>query len=120
MIRQSLVRVLMLGPVVLFFALRERSRAVATLSLGTLVPWFIAGFLSLAALRAAGVVPASWVGPTRLVSTYLTIVAMAALGLSADVRTVAKAGSRVVAAVSLSLLVLIGLGIAIIHLLRIR
>ena len=62
----------------------------------------------------------SWVGPTRLVSTYLTIVAMAALGLSADVRMVAKAGSRVVAAVSLSLLVLIALGIAIIHLLRIR
>jgi uncharacterized integral membrane protein (TIGR00698 family) len=116
----KLVRVLMLGPVVLFFALRERSRAVATLSLGTLVPWFIVGFLALAALRAAGVVPASWVAPTRLVSTYLTIVAMAALGLSADVRTVAKAGSRVVAAVSLSLLVLIGLGIAIIHLLRIR
>ena len=78
------------------------------------------GFLVLATLRAAGAVPASWIAPTRLVSTYLTIVAMAGLGLSADVRTVAKAGSRVVAAVSLSLLVLIGLGIGIISVLRIR
>jgi uncharacterized membrane protein YadS len=45
---------------------------------------------------------------------------MAALGLSADVRSVAKAGTRVVVAVSLSLLVLIALGIGIIHLLSIR
>jgi uncharacterized integral membrane protein (TIGR00698 family) len=116
----KLVRVLMLGPVVLFFALRERSRASIGLSFSTLVPWFIVGFLALAALRAAGVVPAGWVAPTRLVSTYLTIIAMAALGLSADVRMVARAGSRVVVAVSLSLLVLIALGIAIIHLLGIR
>jgi uncharacterized integral membrane protein (TIGR00698 family) len=116
----KLVRVLMLGPVVLFFALRERSRAVRTLSLGTLVPWFIVGFLALAAVRAAGLVPASWIAPTRLVSTYLTIVAMAALGLSADVRMVARAGSRVVAAVSLSLLILVALGIAIIRVLGIR
>ena len=116
----KLVRVLMLGPVVLFFALRERSRAASALSLGTLVPWFIVGFLVLAAVRAADIVPPGWIAPTRLVSTYLTIVAMAALGLSADVRMVARAGSRVVAAVSLSLLILVALGIAIIHLLGIR
>jgi uncharacterized integral membrane protein (TIGR00698 family) len=115
----KLVRVLMLGPVVLFFALRSRGSAGRSPSFGTLVPWFILGFLALAALRAVGVVPQSWVVPTRTVSTYLTILAMGALGLSADVRAVAKAGGRVVAAVSLSLLVLIALGIGIIHLLRI-
>ena len=85
-----------------------------------LVPWFIVGFLALATLRATGAVPASWIAPTRLASTNLTIVAMAALGLSADVRTVARAGSRVIAAVSLSLLLLVVLGIAFIHLLNIR
>jgi uncharacterized membrane protein YadS len=84
------------------------------------VPCFIVGFLALAALRAAGLLPASWIAPTRLVSTNLTIVAMGALGLSADVRMVAKAGSRVIGAVSLSLIVLIALGISIIHLLHIR
>ena len=84
------------------------------------VPWFIVGFLALAIVRAAGAVPERWVAPTRSVSSTLTIVAMAALGLSADVRAVARAGSRVIAAVSLSLLLLVVLGIAFIHVLNIR
>ena len=116
----KLVRVLMLGPVVLFFALRTHNRFGRPPSLTKLVPWFIVGFLALAALRASGIVPATWVAPTRVASTNLTIIAMAALGLSADVRTVAKAGSRVIGAVSLSLTVLVVLGIGIIHLLHIR
>jgi uncharacterized integral membrane protein (TIGR00698 family) len=116
----KLVRVLMLGPVVLFFALRTHNRFGRAPSLTKLVPWFIVGFLALAALRASGIVPASWVAPTRVASTNLTIIAMAALGLSADVRSVAKAGSRVIGAVSLSLIVLVVLGIGIIHLLHIR
>ena len=116
----KLVRVLMLGPVVLFFSLRERDRFAHAPSLTMLVPWFIVGFLALATLRATGVVPSSWISPTRLVSTNLTVVAMAALGLSADVRTVARAGSRVIVAVSLSLLLLIVLGVGFIHLLNIR
>jgi uncharacterized integral membrane protein (TIGR00698 family) len=116
----KLVRVLMLGPVVLFFSLREHHRFGRVPSITALVPWFIVGFLALATLRTSGVIPASWVAPTRFASTNLTIVAMAALGLSADVRSVAKAGSRVIGAVSLSLLVLVALGIAIIHILHIR
>ena len=116
----KLVRVLMLGPVVLFFAVRERSRVVTGLSWGTLMPWFIVAFLVLATLRAFGAIPTAWVAPTRVVSTYLTIVAMAALGLSADLRSVARAGGRVIAAVSVSLLGLVALGVAIIRLLQIR
>jgi len=106
--------------VVLFFSLRSHNRFGRAPSLSKLVPWFILGFLVTAALRAGGVVPTSWVAPTRLASTNLTIIAMGALGLSADVRAVAKAGSRVIGAVSLSLLVLVMLGIGIIHLLHIR
>jgi uncharacterized integral membrane protein (TIGR00698 family) len=116
----KLVRVLMLGPVVVFFSLRERDHFAHAPSIATLIPWFIVGFLSLATLRAVGAVPASWVAPTRFVSTNLTIVAMGALGLSADVRVVAKAGSRVIAAVSLSLLLLVVLGIGFIHMLKIQ
>jgi uncharacterized integral membrane protein (TIGR00698 family) len=116
----KLVRVLMLGPVVLFFSLREHNRFGRAPSLTALVPWFIVGFLALATLRVAGIVPTGWIAPTRVVSTNLTIVAMAALGLSADVRAVAKAGSRVIGAVSLSLLLLVVLGIGIIHILQIR
>jgi len=116
----KLVRVLMLGPVVLFFSVRERDRGAHAPSLTTLVPWFIVGFLALAILRAVGAVPESWIAPTRFASSNLTIIAMAALGLSADVRAVARAGSRVIAAVSLSLLLLVVLGIVFIHVLNIR
>ena len=116
----KLVRVLMLGPVVLFFSVRERGHAIRRPSLAALVPWFIVGFLVLATLRAVGAVPESWVAPTRLISTNLTVLAMAALGLSADVRAVARAGSRVVGAVSLSLIVLVALGVALIHALHIQ
>jgi uncharacterized integral membrane protein (TIGR00698 family) len=115
----KLVRVLMLGPVVLFFSLRAHNEHGRGPSLKALVPWFIVGFLALAAVRSTGVVPASWVAPTRFVSTNLTIIAMAALGLSADVRMVARAGSRVIGAVSLSLLVLIVMGVSLIHVLHI-
>jgi uncharacterized membrane protein YadS len=78
------------------------------------------GFLVLATLRGAGVVPAGWVAPTRAASTYLTVLAMAALGLSADPRAVARAGSRVVIAVCASLAVLVALGVAMIRILELR
>lgn len=129
----KLVRVLMLGPVVLFFALWVRrarmrresltsgmARDARLPSLGLLVPWFIVGFVVVAALRGVGVLPSGWVSPARVTSTNLTILAMAALGLSADPRAVARAGSRVVAAVTLSLVVLVVLGIAAIAVLHIR
>ncbi len=122
----KLVRVLMLGPVVIFFALRHRiartgnGEAAPRLALTSLVPWFIVGFIALAGLRAAGVIPLPIVEPTRTVSGWLTIAAMAALGLGVDVRAVTRAGGRVVAAVIASLAVLIGLSIALIHLLGIQ
>jgi uncharacterized integral membrane protein (TIGR00698 family) len=113
----KLVRVLMLGPVVLglsLFArgLRDerdtaddgaRSRWPA---LHELVPWFIVGFLALAAARSLGLIPQDLLAPLRMIAALLTTIAMAALGLGVDVRTVAKAGIRVTIAVTASLVVL--------------
>ena len=45
----KLARVLMLGPVVTFFAFRARRSNAATISLRALVPWFVLGFVVLAA-----------------------------------------------------------------------
>ena len=50
-------------------------------------------------------------------SSLLTVVAMAALGLQTDIRAVARAGGRVVAAVILSLGALVVLALALIRLL---
>jgi uncharacterized membrane protein YadS len=81
-----------------------------------LVPWFIIGFLGLAAARTAGFVPTAALAPIGQVAGLLTVVAMAALGLGVDIRMVAGAGARVCAAVLASLLVLGCISLALIRL----
>jgi len=123
----KLVRVLMLGPVVLFFALTHRNSAHADgdtsaprFQLTRFVPWFIIGFLLLAILRSVGAMPATWVTPTRAVSGWLTVGAMAALGLGVDLKAISKVGPRVIVTVTGSLCVLICLSLTLIHFLHIR
>ena len=119
----KLVRVLMLGPVVLTLALLARRRAAATaprrLLLRQLVPWFILGFLALAGLRSAGLLPTGALAPLAVVANGLTVLSMAALGLVTDLRSVARAGGRVTAAVTLSLVVLGATSLGLIRLLGI-
>jgi uncharacterized membrane protein YadS len=79
-----------------------------------LVPWFIIGFLLLAGLCSLGLIPGAAAKPLTQVAGYLTIVAMAALGLGVDVRILARVGGRVTAAVIGSLLVLIVISLALI------
>lgn len=121
----KLVRVLMLGPVVLFFALMHRGEARAagegtSIRITRFVPWFIIGFVLLAALRSSGAIPSSIAAATKVLSTWLTVVAMAALGLGVDLKALAKVGGAVVATVSASLIVLIILSVTLIRVLGIR
>ncbi len=116
----KLVRVLMLGPVVLALSLgggklREGGKAGAKPPLHKLVPWFIFGFLVLAAIRSLGLVPTPLLAPVGLVANWLTVIAMAALGLGVDVRVVARAGIRVTGAVTASLLVLLIISLVLIR-----
>jgi uncharacterized integral membrane protein (TIGR00698 family) len=119
----KLVRVLMLGPVVLVLSLltgRLRDEADEKAShmtagerpkrgapaLHELVPWFIVGFLLVAAMRSLGLILSGLVAPLAATASILTTISMAALGLGVDVRVVAMAGARVTAAVTFSLVVL--------------
>ena len=130
----KLVRVLMLGPVVLALSLLTRrlrdepDEAAPSVTAGDrpkpgwpalheLVPWFIVGFLVVLALRSAGAIPVGWLVPLAMGANLLTTVSMAALGLGVDVRVVAKAGVRVTAAVTLSLVVLGGISLGLIRVL---
>lgn len=116
----KLVRVLMLGPVVLVLSLIARRGGDGggkRPPLHVLVPWFIVAFLGLAAARSMGLVPAVVLAPAAQGASALTIVAMAALGLSVDIPAVARSGARVAAAASLSLLALGGLALGLIRLL---
>ena len=109
----KLVRVLMLGPVLLALGIIHGSRG-GRVSLRHILPWFILGFAVMMALRSLDLIPAIALAPISETSGVLTIIAMAALGLSVDVRHVARAGGRVIAAASFSLLLLCGISLVLI------
>ncbi len=122
----KLVRVLMLGPVVLGLSLvagglRDQHGAPkpGRPPLHHLVPWFIVGFLAVAAIRSLGLIPPALLPWLSLLTGLLTTVSMAALGLGVDVRVVARAGVRVTAAVTLSLAVLGAISLGLIRLLAV-
>jgi len=79
-----------------------------------LVPWFLVGFVLLAAANSVGVIPPALHEPGHEVAAFLITVALSAIGMSTDVAAVRRAGARplllggvlwiVVAATSLLLL----------------
>ncbi len=104
----KLVRVLMLGPVILALSViaGERAAGAKRPRFSQLVPWFIIGFLALMALRSLHLIPEVLLPGISTVSTVLTTISMAVLGLGVDVRSVAQAGGRVTMTVVLSLVAL--------------
>jgi uncharacterized integral membrane protein (TIGR00698 family) len=129
----KLTRVLMLGPVIVVLALIGESQRKAALAaapastvqahtrprLGQIVPWFILGFLGMMALRSFDLLPQASLQPIGSAANTLTIISMAALGLTVDIRAVAKAGPRVTSTVILSLLALGVVSYALIVLLKV-
>lgn len=112
----KLVRVLMLGPVVLTLSLLLRRKVRAkTPGLHRLVPWFIIGFVAMIVLRSLDLIPAAALPGLAWTSSLLTVAAMAGLGLQTDLRMVARAGGRVIAAAVLSLAALVGLALLLIR-----
>jgi uncharacterized membrane protein YadS len=118
--------VLMLGPVVLFFALKHRNDFGARdpkalgFRLTRFVPWFIIGFLMLAALRSSGVIPVVDANAMKNASTWLTVASMAALGLGVDLKAIRKVGKPVIVTVTASLAVLIVLSVTLLRVLSIQ
>lgn len=108
----KLIRVLMLGPLVVSLALVRPAdnttgpSATSRHDWRHLLPGFIVGFLTLAAARSLGWVPDAWADSARALSSVLTVVAMAGLGLGVDLRHVWAAGLRVSVTVTASLLLL--------------
>ncbi len=123
----KLVRVLMLGPVCLVLSLimyraaagGVGGKTAAKLTFSRMVPWFIIGFLGMMALRSLGLIPQAVLAPIGFAATALTILAMAALGLGVDIRVVGRAGGRVTAAVTCSLLLLLVVSFTLVRLLGI-
>jgi uncharacterized integral membrane protein (TIGR00698 family) len=59
-----------------------------------LVPWFLIGFVLVAAVNSAGVIPAGAHAPLQRASVFLVAVALSAIGLSTNVAALRKAGAR--------------------------
>jgi uncharacterized membrane protein YadS len=73
------------------------------------VPWFIIGFIAMMVACSFDLIPDIARAPIKTTSSFLTILAMAALGLNVDIRNVLHVGGRVVMAALLSLMFLCAL-----------
>lgn len=118
----KLSRVMLLGPVVVMFALLYRARGEegsAKKSWTTYVPWFVVLFFVLAALRSTGILPKELASETRDLSRLLTILAMAGLGFGVEIASVRRVGARVGTAVIGSLIFMVSLTLLLIRVLGI-
>ena len=116
----KLIRVMMLGPVLFALGMAARSGSDgAKIRLKHIAPWFIIGFAIMMALRSAGAFPDELVQPLAHTSNALTVLAMAALGLSVDIRSLGRAGGRVIATAVLSIAALTAIALGLIFVLQI-
>ena len=101
----KLTRVMMLGPVIAGVAALHRTFPAAYepgldtvpfpgRSLSRALPWFVVAFIAMAVARSTGLVDDQVSKAGALVSAMLSRLAMAALGLTVDLRVVLRAGSR--------------------------
>jgi uncharacterized integral membrane protein (TIGR00698 family) len=91
----KLTRVLMLAPLVLLLAaLARRSAGTAAAAGKAPTPWFVYGFIALVLLASSGAVPDPLVDASRLASQSLLALALAAVGLCTDLRSIVARGWR--------------------------
>ncbi|MBM32596.1 MAG: hypothetical protein CL764_07080 [Chloroflexi bacterium] len=110
----KLIRVLLLGPLLIFFGIIKKENKVKLdlKSITNFIPWFILGFLFLSILRTTNIIPESSSEIIQSISKFLFIIAMAGIGLTVNFKEVKKIGFKVILAVifAVILLILIGLG----------
>ncbi|MEM9762376.1 MAG: putative sulfate exporter family transporter [Pseudomonadota bacterium] len=95
----KLIRVTLLAPVVLLFALAIRAAGQETASAGSrppLIPGFVAAFLAFAALNSAGVVPEMVVEVLSDLSRWALLIAIAAVGMKTSLRRILDVGGQAI------------------------
>ena len=99
----KLTRATLIIPVCLVLAFvvaaREKRRhaqagSVGHFSLASIFPWFILWFLVASALRTTGLIPLAIQPAIHTLAEFLIIVALTAIGLSANLRKMAASGAR--------------------------
>ncbi|UNF29315.1 YeiH family protein [Bartonella krasnovii] len=102
----KLVRVLMLGPLIFALSLIYRRSEQIHFRWHTLVPWFIIGFIIMMLARSSNLIPETALNPIKFIAQLFTVISMAALGLGVDIRSLKKAGWRVILASTCSIIIL--------------
>ena len=64
----------------------------ASFSITRIFPWFILGFLALAAVNSIGLIPAALSAGMKDISKFLMVAALAAIGLNTSFRDMRKSG----------------------------
>lgn len=94
----KLVRASFIIPLCLLLAAlvawREQRDGAGQVNLARIFPWFILWFLAASLVRSTGVLPAEFLMVASVVSKFLIVVALTAIGLSTDLRSMAVAGAR--------------------------
>ena len=100
----KLTRTLAIIPTVLVFAaismhLKKKAAAASgdvsvKVSMKSVFPWFILGFLAMSALCSLNLIPASLASALKSVSKFLMVAALAAIGLNTSFKELCKSGAR--------------------------
>jgi len=94
----KLTRATLIIPICLILAFavaaREKKNGAADFSLRRIFPWFILWFLVASALRTTGLIPAALLPMLHDLAEFLIIVALTAIGLSANLRRMIASGAR--------------------------
>jgi len=94
----KLTRATLIIPICLVLAFatawKQKKQGATDFSLRRIFPWFILWFLVASALRTAGVVPVAIQPVLHMAAEFLIIVALTAIGLSANLRKMASTGAR--------------------------
>ena len=94
----KLTRATLIIPICLILAFatawKQKKQGATDFSLRRIFPWFILWFLVASAVRTAGLVPVQIQPALHLAAEFLIIVALTAIGLSANLRKMASTGAR--------------------------
>lgn len=98
----KLTRTTMIIPISLIFAFitaiakkkEAKNNQDVSYSIKSIFPWFILWFLAASLLNTLGLFPANWVGYLKFLSKFMIVMALSAIGLSADFRKMLKTGMK--------------------------
>ncbi|AIF47136.1 YeiH family protein [Dyella japonica] len=94
----KLTRATLIIPICLIIAFatawKQKKQGASDFSLARIFPWFILWFLVASGIRTAGLVPVALQPLLHMAAEFLIIVALTAIGLSANLRKMASTGAR--------------------------